>query len=522
MRVEAVKTPHPLHIVYAFAQKLIAEAAKRPIRQAAVDIFVAHGATESGWYGLARGDGCWNHNAWNHKVSGKQIDAGIDYCERDCGENLPLSRAHALVAANPAQFKIAREYVTPSGTRMAAVDIKAPVPGWTQFQSFESLEVAMRGHVVSLQLGYPLAWEAMLAGDVEAYCRELKARWYFTAEIDVYTKTVRDCIPMVHARMKQEADMKQEDDLSFRKVVEDESAIDRIVRIAIAFALFNGLASKLSGSRAWLEKGARNVAWTCMMTLRAILYHALCTPEDGWKTVFRRGESFGDDYAKGGEFPGDSGKIGSGFDQRLMDIWGVKYGGIGGKRGVPWPIERGMVFCTGSHVGMVCFVEDLAGQGQPGYFRVYTIEGGQVDMQVPVGTDSWELVAGSPVMVDVTDRHMDDHCQPFVRLWKRSADGSIPGMLSVATLDVTGIPVMVMTAKPKPSPAPAPAPAPELEPAPQKPADAPVVLVDEMGLKETPSAQAGARPDRAQVIVAAVAVVVIGVGGLVAWLLSHC
>lgn len=41
---------------------------------------------------------------------------------------------------------------------------------------------------------YAAAWSAATAGDVDAYCRELKAHGYFTADLDQYTKGVRGTV----------------------------------------------------------------------------------------------------------------------------------------------------------------------------------------------------------------------------------------------------------------------------------------------------------------------------------------
>lgn len=219
-------------------------------------------------------------------------------------------------------------------------------------------------------------------------------------------------------------------DLSFRHVFPGETAVERCVRIAMHIADMG------KGSRDLLEPGARTVPWTCLMTLRAIFYHAHLRPEDGWKFMTIDGESFGDDYARGGEFLGDKGKIGSGFDERILGHWGVKYGGIGGKSSGPWPIEPGMVFCTGQHVGFVCHVRERA----PGVYDLFTVEGGQVDGAIGKGTRSWTGGPGEePRALVIDDRRADDHAQRFMRTWTRDVYGKVPGMLSAATLNAPGI-----------------------------------------------------------------------------------
>jgi hypothetical protein len=41
---------------------------------------------------------------------------------------------------------------------------------------------------------YAAAWSAATAGDVDAYCRELKTQGYFTADLELYTKGVRGTV----------------------------------------------------------------------------------------------------------------------------------------------------------------------------------------------------------------------------------------------------------------------------------------------------------------------------------------
>jgi hypothetical protein len=41
---------------------------------------------------------------------------------------------------------------------------------------------------------YAAAWSAATAGDVDAYCRELKAQGYFTADLGLYTNGVRGTV----------------------------------------------------------------------------------------------------------------------------------------------------------------------------------------------------------------------------------------------------------------------------------------------------------------------------------------
>lgn len=211
-------------------------------------------------------------------------------------------------------------------------------------------------------------------------------------------------------------------DLSFRKVIPGESRPMRVTRMGYHIAITNGPRNSPEGSRALLEPGAHTVAWTCMMTLRAILYHSHLRPEDGWKVVTLDGETFGDDYGP---------KLGGPFETRILKPWGTYYGGIIGKQSGVWPMEPGVIFCKGgTHVGLVCFVEETA----PGVLKAYTIEGGQADGPVDVGTHSWTLGEdGQPHEFVVNDHRLDDHCQPFVRTFTRAGD-KIAGLFGVSSL----------------------------------------------------------------------------------------
>lgn len=62
----------------------------------------------------------------------------------------------------------------------------------TRFRAFETLAEAMEEHLVLLaRKRYRTAWPAVLAGDVGAFARELRARGYFTASAPAYASAMR-------------------------------------------------------------------------------------------------------------------------------------------------------------------------------------------------------------------------------------------------------------------------------------------------------------------------------------------
>lgn len=173
------------------------------LSDAAAVLWVAHSATETGWWRE-----CWCWNLGNVKATGD-----VSHCLRPCGENLPIARAEALVAESPGLATIARRYTNASGVEMAAVDLVPPHP-WCRFRAYASLAEAVDHHLRFVQAGYAAAWRGLLAGDAAAYCAGLKAGLYFTAELEPYLATVRGVVPMVRAQLQQaEPTMKNRDRL---------------------------------------------------------------------------------------------------------------------------------------------------------------------------------------------------------------------------------------------------------------------------------------------------------------------
>lgn len=294
-------------------------------------------------------------------------------------------------------------------------------------------------------------------------------------------------------------------DLSFRKVIPGEPRPMRVTRMGYHIAITNGPRNSPDGSRALLEPGAHTVAWTCMMTLRAIEYHSHLRPEDGWKVITIDGETFGDDYGP---------KLGDPFETRILKPWGTYYGGSLGKQSGVWPMDPGVIFCKGgTHVGLVCFVEETS----PGVYKAYTIEGGQADGPVDVGTHSWTLGDdGQPHEFVINDHRLDDHCQPFVRTFSRAGD-KIAGLYGVSSLRES----VLHENAPEPAPIDPPKPPSIVPPAP------PPVIIDPGPVTPPapvndppPTVQpAASTPSKATAVVIAGIVAALGVAGAV---LSQC
>lgn len=492
MKVAAVRTPLAVRDAYDAIATACGDA---PLR--AVDIVVAQACFEGGWFRET-----WNFNPFNHRPG-----PGEDYCERDCGENVPRSLADAWVKREPDLVSIDRIYVDSDGTTKAAVAIKAGSL-LSRFKVYRSFDEAIGEHISQLRTRYASAWARAMSGDVDGYAERLKTAGYYTADVATYKRTLRgvlDILPII----KGEAPMPSNTmtpELKETLRVRVEAVWQRLVRIAYFTARQNGSRAAGSGSRMWLEPGAHFVAWTCMMTLRMLRWLSALTGLDGFPVVTINGETFGDDWTK---------KVAA-FDPRLMDRWGTKYGGVGGKAGAWPPPERAMAFCTGQHVGMVCFVDDLGNDT----YRVYTCEGGQVDG--PAGTTrsptlTWELLTddeGAPLGAVLREETggLDDHERLFVHTW-RYVDGKIPGYLSVATCDGAGVLVLP---KPAPAPPPLPPPLPPVDaPAPPEATSAPPPPVDAPAAPPGPAARPQ-RPAVAAILLGLLAA--LGPAGVVA----HC
>lgn len=203
-------------------------------------------------------------------------------------------------------------------------------------------------------------------------------------------------------------------DLSFRRVNPGETAVERVVRILKHLAdLYDPQhTADAYASRALLEPGARDAAWTCMVTLRAAIYHACLLPEDGWPVIDISGQKFGK-YTPG-----------MGLIDGALRAWGngSTYFGLMGQP-IPedgLPLAPGASFCTGngSHVGAICHVFPRGN----GLVDIFTVEGGQAAI-AEAGTRTWMDDDTSPTgvrEVRLTKHAPDDHAQRFVRTLRMS------------------------------------------------------------------------------------------------------
>ncbi|GAC1475541.1 MAG: hypothetical protein PVSMB8_00110 [Vulcanimicrobiaceae bacterium] len=207
---------------------------------------------------------------------------------------------------------------------------------------------------------------------------------------------------------------------NLRRVIVGETPLKRFLRILYEIAI-----AGMPFSRQDLEPGARAVPWTCLVTRHSLGWHSRLKPEDGDKTFDFKGEHFGD-YGR---------YIGSGFEQRVA--WeGPQSGGAGVVTKEPWPVEPGMCLWTAGHIVTIAFVEDLGG----GMYRVHTIEGGQADGAVPRGTQSWIWGEDDkPIDVEINDLRVDDHCQCFIRVLRRTSTGAIAGFLGARQFEPSGV-----------------------------------------------------------------------------------
>lgn len=113
------------------------------------------------------GAACWNFNLWNHKVAPAQVSAGVPW------------------------FDLPGTWEVIDGVRTT---LKEGDPG-RRFRAYASFESAMSDHVNAIRNGrYASSWAPLLAGDVEGYARELRAKGYYTAPLASY-------VAALHARV---------------------------------------------------------------------------------------------------------------------------------------------------------------------------------------------------------------------------------------------------------------------------------------------------------------------------------
>ena len=152
----------------------------------ALEIIVAQWALETGWGRFCH---CFNIGNAKAKPNGPR-----DWTFFKCCEELPASTARSE-AQRDQRVVIRREYVL-GGRAMASV-LVFPEHPWCCFHAFESFEAGVTDHLELLHRRFPEAFAAAHDGDSTAFARELKRRWYYTASVESYTKTLVGCVPRV-------------------------------------------------------------------------------------------------------------------------------------------------------------------------------------------------------------------------------------------------------------------------------------------------------------------------------------
>lgn len=143
-------------------------------------VLLAQWALETGW-----GKFCHNHNLGNAK---SREGDGFDYQYFACNEILPIKQAEAMAKASPTTAKI-----TSRRTDGKAVIWLYPKHPGCRFRAFTNLLDGAIDHLHLVANRYQKAWPKVLAGDVVAYSKALKAQGYYTADEAKYTVGVKRC-----------------------------------------------------------------------------------------------------------------------------------------------------------------------------------------------------------------------------------------------------------------------------------------------------------------------------------------
>lgn len=133
------------------------------------------------------GRACWSWNIGNVKaVPGQPYQCLVGTWEgvtREAARVL-IMRGQATEDTNPAHRRAV-------GPGRVAVVFQPPHPA-TRFRAFGDLSEAMRDHLQLLaRRRYRTAWPHVLAGNVDAFARELHARGYYTATPAAYAAGMR-------------------------------------------------------------------------------------------------------------------------------------------------------------------------------------------------------------------------------------------------------------------------------------------------------------------------------------------
>jgi len=132
------------------------------------------------------GRACWGWNIGNVKAS----DISRPWhALRGVWEGVSAAEASRLVAAGEAVYDASTAHQRAVAPRVAVV-FEPPHPA-TRFRSFDSLDEAMGEHLALLRRRFARGWPGVLAGDVVAFARGLRAQGYFTASAEAYAAGMR-------------------------------------------------------------------------------------------------------------------------------------------------------------------------------------------------------------------------------------------------------------------------------------------------------------------------------------------
>lgn len=143
-----------------------------------VRVLLAQWALETGW-----GKSMWCYNVGNAK---SREGDGYDYCFFKCNEILARSVAERLLQEDPEHVQIST--YRPDDTCIVWF---LPKHLWCRFRAFKTLEDGVYDHLKMVVRTFDRAWPYAVAGDPEGYCQALKEQKYFTADLSVYTETLK-------------------------------------------------------------------------------------------------------------------------------------------------------------------------------------------------------------------------------------------------------------------------------------------------------------------------------------------
>lgn len=132
------------------------------------------------------GRSCWNWNVGNVKASDLSRPW---HALRGVWEGVSAVEASRLVAAGEAVLDGNAAHQRAVAPRTAVVF--EPPHHATRFRSFDSLDEAMGEHLALLRRRFARGWPGVLAGDVVAFARGLRAQGYFTASAEAYAAGMR-------------------------------------------------------------------------------------------------------------------------------------------------------------------------------------------------------------------------------------------------------------------------------------------------------------------------------------------